>query len=87
MGPLSLLLRLPLLPVQGVIRLGEIIGAEAERQLRDPARIRRVLEDAQQQWAAGEITDEELASIQEQATRLLISYDMPAGDPAGDDRS
>jgi hypothetical protein len=87
MGPLTLLLRLPLLPVQGVIRLGELIGDEADRQLHDPARIRRVLEDAQRQRAAGEITDEELASIEEQATSLLIPAGLPAGNAADDDRS
>lgn len=86
MGPLTLL-RLPLLPVRGVIRLAEVIGDEAERQLHDPARIRRDLEDAQQRHAAGEITDEELARAEGQATGLVVSRQMPAGKPNGDDRS
>lgn len=87
MDPLTLLLRLPLLPVRGVIRLAEVIGDEAERQLRDPARVRRELEDAQQRHAAGEITDDELARTERQATRSLISPETPAGKPAGEDRS
>ena len=87
MEPLTLLLRLPLLPVQAVIRLGEIVAEEAERELHDPARVRRELEDAQQRSEAGEITDEELASTQEQATRSLVSDDTPASERGGDHRS
>ena len=49
MGLLTLPLRLPFLPVQGVIKLGELIQEETERQLYDPARIRRELEEAQRQ--------------------------------------
>lgn len=86
MGPLTLLLRLPILPVQGVIRLAEVIGDEAERQLHDPALIRRKLEDAQRRHAAGEITDEELANAEGQATRLVVSRQMPAGKPNGDEK-
>jgi hypothetical protein len=84
-GLLTLPLRLPLLPVQGVIRLAQMIDGEAQRQLRDPARIRRMLEEAERKHAAGEISDEELASVEEQVTGLLIPQEMPAGDAAGDD--
>jgi hypothetical protein len=84
---LTVLPRLPFLPVQGVIRLAEVIGAEAERQLHDPARIRRELEEAQRRWEAGEITDEELASVEEQATGSLMANELTAAQPAGDERS
>ncbi|HEY2655667.1 MAG TPA: gas vesicle protein GvpG [Solirubrobacteraceae bacterium] len=77
MGLLTLPLRLPLLPLRGVIRLGELIGDEAERQLNDPARIRRELEEAQRLWAAGEITDEELARIEEEITAQLVRPAVP----------
>jgi Gas vesicle protein G len=73
MHVLTLPLRLPLLPVTGVLRLGQVIADEAERQLHDPARIRRELEDAQRRRDAGEISDEELARFEEQATSLLVS--------------
>ena len=72
MGLLTLPLRLPLLPLQGVIRLAELIGDEAERQLNDPARIRQELEEAQRLWAAGDISDEELARIQNEVTGRLV---------------
>jgi gas vesicle protein GvpG len=78
MGLLTLPLRLPFLPVTGVIRLAELIGNEAERQLHDPARIRRELEEAQRRRDAGEISDEELARFEEQATSLLVSPTMTA---------
>jgi len=74
---LTLLLRLPFLPVQGVIKLGEIIQEEAERQLYDPARIRRELEEAQRQWDAGEISDEELAQVQDQLASTLVTEPPP----------
>lgn len=64
--------RLPFLPVTGTIRLAEIIADEADRQLHDPARIRRELEDAERRHEAGEITDEELAEVENRATELLV---------------
>jgi hypothetical protein len=85
---LTLLLKLPFLPVQGVIKLGELIQEEAERQLYDPARIRRELEEAQRRRDAGEISDEELAQIQNELTSTLVTGAAPpsvTGD--SDDRS
>lgn len=80
---LTLPLRLPLLPVTGVVRLAELIADEAERQLHDPARVRRELEDAQRRRDAGEISDEELARFEEQAMSVLVSPQTTA--PAGSD--
>lgn len=80
MDLVTLPLRLPFLPVQSVIRLAELIADEAEQELRDPARIRRELEEAQRRHAAGEISDAELARIEEEATADLIS--RPPGAPA-----
>jgi len=82
MGLLTLPFSLPLLPVRGVIRLAELIGEEAERQLNDPARIRRELEEAERQRAAGEITDEELARIQDEVTSRLVGPVVPQESPA-----
>jgi hypothetical protein len=80
MNPLTLVLRLPILPARGVIRLAEVIEEEAQRQLHDPARIRRELEEAQRRRDAGEISDEELADIQDQLTQAMVS--VPAAPPA-----
>jgi Gas vesicle protein G len=82
---LTLPLRLPLLPVTGVVRLAELIGDEAERELHDPARVRRELEDAQRRRDAGEISDEELARFEEQATSVLVSPQTTASSGPGEE--
>lgn len=85
---LTLLFKLPFLPVRGVIKLGELIQDEAERQLHDPARIRRELEEAQRRRDAGEISGEELAQIQDELTGTLVAEVAPPPRPGtGDDRS
>jgi Gas vesicle protein G len=65
--------RLPFLPVQGVIKLAELIQEEAERELYDPARVRRELEDAEARRDRGEISDAELAQTEDQLTSILVS--------------
>ena len=88
MDLLTLLFRLPFLPVQGVIKLGELIQEEAERQLHDPARIRRELDEAQRRYDAGEISAEELAQIQDELATTLVTGVAPSSVPgASDDRS
>jgi hypothetical protein len=77
MGLLTLPLRLPFLPVQGVIKLGELIGEQAERELYDPARVRRELEEAQRQRDSGEISDQELAQIEDQLASTLVTEPPP----------
>jgi hypothetical protein len=81
MGLLTLPVRLPLMPLHGVIRLAELIGEEADQQLNDPARVRRELEEAQRLRAAGDITDEELARIEEEITSQLVSPTVPTEAP------
>jgi hypothetical protein len=88
MGLLTLPFRLPFLPVQGVIRLGELLQDEAERQLRDPARIRRELDEAQRRHDAGEISDKQFALIQDELISTLVTEPAPPSVPgAGNDRS
>jgi uncharacterized membrane protein len=85
---LTLLFRLPFLPVQGVIRLGELLQDEAEQQLRDPARIRRELEDAQRRYEAGEISEEQFIQIQDELASTLVAEAAPPSVPGvSDDRS
>lgn len=99
MNPLTLPFRLPFLPFEGVLKLGEviedevirlaqIIEEEAERQLHDPARIRRELEEAQRRRDAGEISDEELAQIEDRLTQAMVRVpDPPAVTRPSNDRS
>lgn len=67
MNLLTLLLRLPLLPLQGFLRLGELIDEEVQRELRDPARLRHNLEQIQQALESGQISEEEAARAEEEA--------------------
>jgi hypothetical protein len=81
MGLLTMVLGAPLLPVKGVVRLGELIQDEAERQLHDPATVRAELEDAERLHADGAISDQELADRQQDAlSRLTTTWD-PGRDP------
>jgi uncharacterized membrane protein len=88
MGLLTLVFRLPFVPVQGVIKLGELLQDEAERQLHDPARIRRELDEAQRRYDAGEISAEEFAQIQDELVSTQVTGVAPPSVPgASDDRS
>ncbi len=87
MGLLTLPFRLPFLPLQAVIRLGEIIGEQAERELHAPAWARRALEEAQERRAAGEISDEEVSRIENEALGNLVQTRPDAETMADDDRS
>jgi hypothetical protein len=82
-NPLTLLFKLPVMPLQGVIRLAQLIDEQAERELHDPSRVRRELEEAESKRAAGEISDEDFSRVEEQATSSLIA----GGTAAQDDRS
>ena len=72
MNPFTLLFRLPLMPLRGVVQLGEVLHDHAEQQLRDPASVRRELEQAERAYRAGEISEEDLARIQAQAIDRLL---------------
>lgn len=65
--------RLPLMPVRGFIRLGQILQEQAERELHDPASVRRQLEEAQEARASGEMSDAEVSQVEGQAVGRLIS--------------
>jgi len=84
MDPLTLLLRLPFLPVQGVIKLGELIGDEAERELHDPAAVRRRLEEADEARRSGDLSEQDVAEREREAVGRLGGRQIPAG-PMPDD--
>lgn len=80
MNPLTFLFKLPLMPLRGVITLAGLITDEAERELHDPARVRRELEEAESKRAAGELSEEELSEVEERATSSLITGQSTAKD-------
>lgn len=67
MRVLTLPFRLPLLPVHAVVRLAQLLQEEAERELADPATIRRELERIEQAQASGEISDQTAARLEREA--------------------
>jgi len=76
---LTLLFRLPFMPLQSFIRLGEVLQEQAERELRDPASVRRQLEEAQEAHESGEISEDDLTDVEGQAVdRLLTSPAKPS---------
>ena len=79
MNLLTLLFRLPLMPLRGFVQLAEILHDQAERELRDPASVRRQLEDAQQAQVSGEMSDRDLAHVEGQAVGRLLS--QPSNTP------
>jgi hypothetical protein len=70
MSLFSLPFRLTLLPVTALVRLAEVIEAEAEQETQ--AAIRRQLEEAEYARASGQASDEEIARREDQAIRLLL---------------
>ncbi len=72
MSLLTLPFRLPLMPLRGVLWLGETLRDEAERQLSDPAAVRRELEEAEAEARAGNLSGDELSRAEEAATARLI---------------
>ena len=83
MGLLTLPFRLPFLPIQGVVRLAQIIQDEAERTLNDPATIRRELAEIERARAADEISEEEAAQLQNEVVARLTQVRV-SGAAAGD---
>ncbi|MET8159151.1 gas vesicle protein GvpG [Sphaerisporangium sp. NPDC005289] len=72
MGLVKLLFGWPLAPVEALIRLGELIEEQVEHQLRDPAAVRRQLEEVEEARAAGLITEEESAHATEEILQRMI---------------
>jgi cytochrome c-type biogenesis protein CcmH/NrfG len=71
MGLIGLLFGWPFAPIQGVIRLGELIQEQVEREMRDPAVVRRRLEEIEESRAAGLITQEEEDQAVEQVLERM----------------
>ncbi|MEO3814815.1 gas vesicle protein GvpG [Sphaerisporangium sp. B11E5] len=73
MGLFTMLLGAPLAPVQGLIRLAELIQEQVDRQMRDPAAVRRRLEEVEEARASGLITEEEAARATEDILQQMIA--------------
>jgi len=81
MGIFSGILMLPLAPVRGVIRLGEVIQGQVEQELRNPANTRRQLEELEEARERGEISADEEKQVQEQILETRIKPGTPETAP------
>ncbi|MEV6258152.1 gas vesicle protein GvpG [Nocardia sp. NPDC051911] len=64
-GVLTSILTLPVAPVRGVIWLGELIQDQVDQKMRDPALMRRELEEIDAAAAAGQLSEEERRQAQQ----------------------
>jgi cytochrome c-type biogenesis protein CcmH/NrfG len=75
----------PVVLVRGVIRVGQVLQQQAERELHDPAVVRRQLEELEELRVAGQISGEEEARAQREILSRLISQPSPTGSDPGAD--
>lgn len=78
MGPLTLILGLPLAPFRGVIKLGELVQDRVNAELTDVSSARRELEAAEEARQAGEISAEEEVDVQHEVVDRMT--DTPGGE-------
>jgi hypothetical protein len=76
-GLIGFILGLPLAPVRGVVALGRVIQERVEHELRDPSSIRHDLEAAEEAKAAGKITAEDEAEVQQEAMERVTERKLP----------
>ncbi|MEV4104774.1 gas vesicle protein GvpG [Nonomuraea sp. NPDC049649] len=74
MGLGTLLFGWPLLPLYSVVKLGELLRDQVERELHDPAVVRRRLEEVEQARAAGRISEEEEARAVDEILQGMIGW-------------
>lgn len=78
MDLLTLLFRLPFLPLRGLVALGGVVRDEAERQAHDPAAVRRALEEAERARREGDISDQDVAELEKEAIERVVRPAEPA---------
>ncbi|MFI9594529.1 gas vesicle protein GvpG [Nonomuraea sp. NPDC052265] len=74
MGLGTLLFGWPLMPVYAVVKLGELLRDQVERELHDPAVVRRRLEEVEQARAAGRISEEEEERAVEEILQGMVGW-------------
>jgi hypothetical protein len=79
---MGLITGIPAAPFKGLIKLAEILHEQAERELHDPAAVRRRLEDLEEARASGEISEQEESQAQEEIVGAMIH--QPTEDEASE---
>lgn len=72
MGLITGLFTWPVAPVRGVTWVAEQVLDEAERQWSDPGAVERALADVERRRAAGELTEEEAAELEDELVARLM---------------
>jgi hypothetical protein len=72
MGLLKRLVLLPVAPVEGLLWLARTLQEIAEGELDDPAALRARLAAAEEAHRAGEISDAELAAVEDAVLARLV---------------
>jgi hypothetical protein len=78
----GLLTGLSTAPFRGLFRLAEVIHEQADRELHDPAAVRRRLEDVEEAREAGRISEDDEAEAQQEILGSMIR--QPGGDEVTD---
>lgn len=73
MGLFTGLLTLPLAPVRAVMWVGETLANEAYRQWTDPVAVRAELENVEQRWRDGEISEAERTALEDALLQRLFA--------------
>ncbi|MEV0390902.1 gas vesicle protein GvpG [Nonomuraea sp. NPDC050643] len=71
MGLGTLLFGWPLMPIYAVIKLGEMLRDQVERETHDPVVVRRHLEQVEEARATGRISEEEAARAVEEIMQRM----------------
>jgi hypothetical protein len=72
MGVLKRLVLLPVAPVEGLVWLGRTLQEIAQDELDDPTALRARLTAAEEAHRAGEISDAELAAVEDAVLARLV---------------
>ena len=72
MGLFTGLLTLPLAPLRGVVWIAEQLEAQADLQMNDPAVLRQKIDDVEQAYERGEITEQDRDEQQEELLARLV---------------
>jgi cytochrome c-type biogenesis protein CcmH/NrfG len=62
------------MPLYSVVKLGELLRDEIERELHDPAVVRRRLEEVERARAEGRISEEEEARAAEEILQGMVGW-------------
>ncbi|MBC3191402.1 gas vesicle protein GvpG [Pseudonocardia sp. C8] len=79
MGLITGLLTLPLAPVRGVVWVAEQIEQEVDREMNDPAVVRRKIDDVEREYERGEIDEAERDARQDELLQRLMPRDGGPG--------